>query len=54
MTINEEIEENEYKSETTSFEELKKGSISLADINKLVEAGFNTVETCFRPPRNSY
>ena len=45
------IEETEYKSETTSFEELKKAGISLADINKLVEAGYNTVEALAYAPK---
>lgn len=51
MSVTGEIEETEFKSETTSFEELKKAGVSLADINKLVEAGFNTVEALAYAPK---
>ncbi|EQB60701.1 dna repair protein rad51 [Vairimorpha apis BRL 01] len=51
MSMVENYEESEFKSETTSFEELKKAGISIADITKLVEAGFNTVESLAYAPK---
>ncbi|KAF9764107.1 DNA repair protein RAD51 like protein 1 [Nosema granulosis] len=45
------IEEEEFKSETTSLDVLKNQGIGPADINKLIEAGFNSVEALAYAPK---
>ncbi|EOB11895.1 DNA repair protein RAD51 A [Nosema bombycis CQ1] len=45
------FEEEEFKSETTSLEVLKNQGIGPADINKLIEAGYNSVEALAYAPK---